>query len=62
MNEPGTMKIKYYAKFEKVVPYIQRPNEEEQEALEWIGQDMDKHINDYLDGTFIEFSELEVKD
>ena len=56
------MKIKYYAKFEKVVPYIQRPNEEEQEALKWIGQDMDKHVNDYLDGTFIEFSEPEVKD
>ncbi|MDW8544404.1 hypothetical protein SD311_005100 [Staphylococcus sp. KG4-3] len=62
MNEPGTMKIKYYAKFEKVVSYPRRPNEEEQESLEWIGQDMDKHVNDYLDGTFIEFSEPEVKD
>ncbi|UNP87083.1 hypothetical protein MNZ23_05640 [Staphylococcus equorum] len=61
MNEE-TIKIKYTASFEKTVPFIQRPNEEVNDVLDRIGQDMDKYVNDYLEGTFIEFSEPEVKD
>ena len=61
MNEE-TIKIKYTASFEKTVPFIQRPNEEVNDVLDRIGRDMDKYKNDYLDGTFIEFSDPEVKD
>lgn len=62
MNSEESITIKYYAKFEKTVAYIQKPNEELNQVMDRIGIDMDNHENDYLDGTFIEFSEPEVKE